>query len=132
MRTNQREREEFLCAMQREGVPLDVARKVMRHAATVQRLSVAACNGDWPCDNGERKVKACAWCEGMYAPSVLLKGGLCPECRASDRITALLAPFNVTPVFQGDPRGACVKLRVPSGRTDDWGQTGICVPTPRF
>ena len=48
------------------------------------------------------------------------------------RIARVLAPFNVSPVCQGDPRGACVKLRVPSGRTDDWGQTGVCVPTPNY
>lgn len=33
------------------------------------------------------------------------------------------------PVFSGDPRGATVKLQVPSGATGDWGQVGICVPT---
>jgi hypothetical protein len=33
------------------------------------------------------------------------------------------------PVFQGDPRGATVKLKVPSGFYNDWGQTGLCVPT---
>ena len=26
-------------------------------------------------------------------------------------------------------RGAVLKLQVPSGRTDDWGQEGICVPS---
>jgi len=35
----------------------------------------------------------------------------------------------ITPIFSGDPRGATVKLVLPDGRTDDWGQTGICVPT---
>lgn len=32
------------------------------------------------------------------------------------------------PVCSGDPRGATVKLQIPSGRTNDWGGTGICVP----
>lgn len=32
------------------------------------------------------------------------------------------------PVFSGDSRGATVKLAVPSGKTDDWGGTGVCVP----
>lgn len=31
-------------------------------------------------------------------------------------------------VCQRDPRGATVKIVVPSGRTDDWGHIGICVP----
>ena len=34
----------------------------------------------------------------------------------------------IVPIFHGDPRGAVVKLNVPSGRTDDWGQEGVCVP----
>ena len=37
-------------------------------------------------------------------------------------------PFGITPVFQADPRGATVKLKVPGGRTDDMGREGICVP----
>ena len=31
--------------------------------------------------------------------------------------------------FQHDPRGATVKLIVPSGFTNDWGKEGVCVPT---
>lgn len=38
-------------------------------------------------------------------------------------------PKKVRPKFQGDPRGATVKLVMPDGRYDDWGQEGICVPT---
>lgn len=30
--------------------------------------------------------------------------------------------------LQGDPRGATVKIVVPSGRTNDWGKEGIIVP----
>lgn len=124
-----KDRDAFIASMTSEGVPVEVITSVLRDAATHQRLSEAACNGDWPCDNGERKVRPCARCEGGYVPSVLLKGGLCPSCRAENRITAKLAPFRVTPDFSGDPRGCTVKLVVPSGRTDDWGRTGLCVPT---
>lgn len=35
----------------------------------------------------------------------------------------------IEPIFQGDPRGACVKLKMPDGRYDDCGREGICVPT---
>ncbi len=31
-------------------------------------------------------------------------------------------------LFSGDPRGCTVKLEVPSGKTNDWGREGICVP----
>lgn len=54
--------------------------------------------------------------------------------RAIDAITASDGDVKAArvglfvPVFSGDPRGACVKIRVPSGKTDDWGQTGMCVP----
>ena len=32
------------------------------------------------------------------------------------------------PVFSGDPRGCTVRLRLRSGRTDDFAGTGVCVP----
>lgn len=50
------------------------------------------------------------------------------ETAIQEFLKELLAPYNVVPVFQGDPRGATVKLRVPSGKTNDWGREGICVP----
>jgi len=31
-------------------------------------------------------------------------------------------------VTSRDPRGCTVKLKVKSGKTNDWGQEGICVP----
>lgn len=123
----QRDRDEFIAIASREGIPLDVARKVLRHSATLHRLSEAACSGDWPCDNGERRTKECPECQSGYAPSSFRKG-VCPDCRTQALVRGLLAPHNVTPIFNGDPRGAVVKLRVPSGATDDWGREGICVP----
>jgi hypothetical protein len=44
------------------------------------------------------------------------------------RVKAWLTRTPFVPVFSGDPRGAVLKIKVPSGRTDDWGQEGICVP----
>lgn len=134
--SKQSEREKFFATMATEGLPYEVAKLVARNAATIQRLSEAECNGDYPCDNGERKVSFCERCESGYVPSSLVARKvpdgsikyLCPNCRAQDRIVALLSPYAVKADFQGDPRGACVKLVVPSGKTDDWGRTGICVP----
>jgi hypothetical protein len=126
----QQERDEFIGLMVAEGLPVSIARAVMSKAATIQRLSEAECNGDYPCDNGERKVKFCARCESGYVPSSLNKAGVCPNCRAQDQIAKTLTPFaGFKPNFQGDPRGACVKLSVPSGKTNDMGREGICVPT---
>ena len=144
MRTNRQERENFLLAMQREGVPADVARKVLRHAATIQRLVVVACS-DEAADRdriacpgrGNPRTDSCL-CQdyGSYDRETNAHGRvpryMLREKQAADRIDELLRPFGVVPVFGGDPRGACVKLKVPSGRTDDWGQTGLCVPTPNY
>lgn len=47
-----------------------------------------------------------------------------------NKLIALCAEIDpkCQPVCSGDPRGATVKIQVPSGRTNDWGGTGICVP----
>lgn len=44
MSASRHEREEFLVRMAAEGVPLDVARKVLRYGATLQRISELASN----------------------------------------------------------------------------------------
>ncbi len=83
------------------------AREIMRLATRHQRLCEAYCNGSID--------------EGAY------------EKRTDSlerTIQAVVAGFiNASAVFQHDPRGATVKLQVPSGRTNDWGNIGICVPT---
>mgnify|MGYP001618311108 CR=1 FL=1 len=109
-----REREDFIAATTRESIPLHVARALLRAAATLHRLAEANCNGDYPCDNGERKVRPCTRCESLYAPAALSAKGVCPDCRTEDRVKALLAPFNIVPDFQGDPRGYVLRLIIPS------------------
>jgi len=53
------------------------------------------------------------------------------EAQLEKRISAIVAGlgqgFGV--IFSGDPRGITVKITVPSGKTDDYGREGICVPT---
>jgi hypothetical protein len=51
------------------------------------------------------------------------------EARIRQLVDALPRYRNqpIVPVFSGDPRGATVKLRMPDGRSDDWGGEGICV-----
>lgn len=50
------------------------------------------------------------------------------EAQTEARVGALCAKHELTPIFNGDPRGAVLKLKVPSGRTNDWGREGVCVP----
>jgi len=113
-----------------EGVPLEAAERLMRNATTLHRLAEAQCNGDWPADNGERKVIACPRCGSLWVPSTIRRNR-CPDCAAEDRVRADCNAYNLTPIFQGDPRGHVLMVKVPSGRTNDSGHTGICVPSGR-
>jgi predicted N-formylglutamate amidohydrolase len=48
--------------------------------------------------------------------------------RREAAIEALLAPFNLEPVFQGDPRGYCVRILRPADRRGESYTDGIGVP----
>jgi hypothetical protein len=149
MSATRREREEFLVRMAKENIPLDVARTLLRYSATLTRLAEAQCNGDWPADNGERKVVPCSRCESLWVRSSMVKEKaqsaatrrawgltiqtpilklMCKDCRTAELVTALVTPYGIKPIFQGDPRGAVLKLALPSGYTDDMGREGVCVP----
>lgn len=133
MASYQQERGAFIEKLRAAGVPEAIALAVLRDANTLDRLAVAQCNGDWPADNGERRVVECKTCGSYWVPSDLKgKDKACGDCRAAKRITDRLNPFGIVPIFNGDPRGAVVKLQVPNGRTDDWGREGLCVPTREY
>lgn len=121
--TRQRWREDFIAQMAWHGIQPDTSRSVLRDCATIKRMSEAACNGDWPCDNGERKVAECKRCEGLVVPSTL-KGPdrLCDECRAEDRVRSKLADFEqvASVSFAGDPRGWTTRIVFQDGREAGW------------
>jgi hypothetical protein len=123
----QKDRDEFIAVMTAEGMSLSLAQLLLRYGSTMQRLAVAQCNGDWPADNGERKVKTCPACEMNWVGSSFKKG-LCPDCYTTQRVKELM-PEGFKAITNGDPRGAVFIITVPSGRTNDWGRTGICVPS---
>jgi hypothetical protein len=107
------------------GMPArDAARLLMRHGRTYARIQEAICNGvgTWHGESnesfGKRQARHEAWTEKREQQLE----------RRIREICAALGP-GFEPVFNGDPRGATVKIRVPSGRTNDWGGIGICVPT---
>lgn len=145
MASYQKDRDEFISIMSQEGVRLEVIQDIMRDAQTIQRCatelecsSEAAYNDRVLCPVNLRHSE---WClcrdEGTFETTAdgQEHHGDVPryavrEQQAKARIVRRLAGYaKVVPVFSGDPRGACVKLKVPSGRTNDWGQEGICVPT---
>ncbi len=143
-----RERDRFIYDMATAGVPLHVARKVLRYGATLQRLAEASCNGDWPADNGtkERKVEPCSRCEMSWVPSSLVwetytdhgfhagtrqRRRICKDCRTADLVTLALAPYGLKAFFAGDPRGAVVsvvQLDVPRDLFESGWTRGIAVP----
>ena len=106
---NRQHREQFLMHATRLGLTDWQARRFASMAATHQRLQEAACNGDYPADNGERKVKTCPRCEGGWVPTSFVKG-VCPDCRIEDRIKAFADECGIAVELQGDPRGWTVKL----------------------
>jgi hypothetical protein len=100
-----KDRDEFIHIMANEGVPLWDIQKVLRYAATIQRLSAEACN---------RELKDTEFLNRIHATSQLM---------------AIGENNGFYPCFSSDPRGATVKLKVRSGKTNDWGEVGVCVPT---
>ena len=136
--SRQRDRDEFIALMAMEGVGVDVARKLIRAGATLHRLAELECSSEAadrdriPCP-GERRSAECL-CEHW-------SGCGCPETaagalvgaghhkvtrisvhgqRVERRVRALCATVGLVPVFRGDPRGAVLKVKVPSGR--------VCAP----
>jgi hypothetical protein len=117
--TYQKEREEFIAVMMQEsdhnGEAFEAVEGILRLAQRLQRIAERECNGhqtpagDWDAKAAQKDERA--------------------EVVAQTRIATLCKPFGWVPDFQGDPRGAVVKIKVPSGRTNDWGKVGICVPT---
>jgi len=91
----------------------DTCSRICRHAATLERLAVAACNR--PLSLAEEETDKAA------------------EARVRELVTCLQAAGieNVVKVdFNGDPRGVVTKLKV-TDRSGDWagGDDYVCVPT---
>jgi hypothetical protein len=104
-----KDREEFCWAMGADGYTLDFARWLMRQATSYQRLMETACNRNLT----EREEKRVASLERAIRL----------------RVTHAAAGHAFDVRFQSDPRGACVKLKLPSGRGNDFAGEGLlCVP----
>jgi hypothetical protein len=107
----------------RKQSALVAARLLCRHGKTYSRIQEAVCNGvEWShYDTNEsfnrRQAAHEAWTEKR-------------ETQLEKRIREIVAGIGVGfgVIFQGDPRGCTLKITVPSGRTNDFGKEGICVP----
>ncbi len=90
---------------------LETCSLICRHATTIKRLAEQACNSELS-KRDEKQDAAC-------------------EARIRDLVRDL-PHVNGEPIkveFQGDPRGATVKLIMPDGRGNSWAGDGrMCVP----
>ena len=68
---------------------------------------------------------ACADCNGTLTHRQHLRRQRITE---EVRLTCAVLGKGFAPVHSGDPRGCVLKLKVPSGKVDDWGHEGLCVP----
>lgn len=84
-----------------------LASKLIRAAGSLHKRYEAACSYSWASTEAYETATA----------------------RKEKAVAALLQPFGIDVEFQRDPRGAAIKLKLPSGRTNDWGGEGYCVPT---
>lgn len=94
------------------------AELLCRHGKTYARIQEGNCNG--PGD-----FASAAQIDRWQAAFEKREAQL--EARIKAIVAELGPGFGV--VLSGDPRGVTVKVVVPSGKTDDWGKEGICVPT---
>ena len=152
----QADRDWFIAKMSAEGMPVRTIRQVLRLAATIDRLAVAKCNGDFPADHGsEWKTKVCPDCGCAWHPSAFrlrpraartikaqrelsaadpiaaekFDPRYCVDCATEAKLHAILPP-GFTALTGGDPRGYTTKLIVPSGAHNTMGgrEDGIGVP----
>ena len=135
----QRQRAEFVARCEAEGLPEGWAERMLRQAATATRLAVATCNGDWPaegewaCGSGRKSVRYCDKCQAGWARGSFNARGECPDCASERRIKGLAAEVGIAVECSGDPRGAVVKVKFPSGRGNSWGDPSFyCVPSPEL
>lgn len=142
----QKDRDEFVAVIQDElpktasvGECVRLARLILRNAATIQHCAELVCSSEAadrdrvPCPGGNENCLCRDY--GSYDQDNQQHGRV-PRVnlqieRASQRIEAACKPWGIKPRFSGDPRGACVKLILPSGRYNSWGgaEQGFCVPT---
>ena len=105
-----KERSEFIARASAEGLDLPLILKLLRHATTLQRLAEAQCNGDWPADNGERKVIFCPKCESGFVRSSFVRSDsfevdgkkvkVCPDCRTCELVCNLFGAQEHMRIFR--------------------------------
>ena len=115
------------------GIPdgiFETCSLICRHAVTYHHLQEASCNGHPAMGDPVISVERANRLQEKYDEWIAKREGQIE--RRINELVASLPLVNGEPIradFSGDPRGATVKLVMPDGRYDDWGQRGLCVPT---
>lgn len=145
--TYSKDREQFIATVAAEGLPVSVIRAILAKANTLQRIAELSCSSEAadrdrvPCPGRKNPSK----CICDYSSALVDDSGAMTddgrthydvpridvqEARIKRNLESMMAcrsGFKLN--FQGDPRGAVVKLAVPSGKYDDMGREGLCVPS---
>ena len=120
------ERDRFIATMAQEGLPVGVARTVLRHASTLQRIAELECSSEaadrdrvpCPADAADclcRDYGSFYTVPGLGVLPDRMGHGTVPRImvqgkRLEKRLFALLSQHGMTAHFQGDPRGYVVKV----------------------
>ena len=122
------EREQFISAASHAGMPLMIAKSMLRSAAVLTRQAEAQCNGDYPYDGDsdapltaedperrtrwERRHTVCPDCKSSGVKKSSLRKGVCPECREEQIVHAKLLQYcpEFTADVCGNPRGYVLTL----------------------
>jgi hypothetical protein len=148
----QRERDEFIAKATKEGLELGLILKLLRYATTLHRLVEAQCDGDWPyngdCDRPrcfcafddrghdeecleekaryDAKYMICPQCQATGVDKNAMRKKVCPNCRTQELVERLLRQSRclAVAVFNGDPRGAVLRLSTLSYPYADNGSNG--------
>lgn len=108
---------------------LEICSLLARHATSYARIQEGWCNGHFMMGNPNISVQRANKMQERYEKWLDRR-----ETHIENLLDCLVARLplvNDKPItikYGGDPRGATVKLIMPDGRNDDWGQEGICVP----
>jgi hypothetical protein len=128
-KATQRERWEFIHLIMKhttvpEGEAQRAALKLLRYGATYSRIQEFECNAPdakYGQDEYNKRMQE-RWEREQERNEK-------KEARITELVTQVCKSIGCEPVFQGDPRGATIKVKMPDGYTNDWGREGICVPT---
>lgn len=138
MSSYQHDRDTFIATMAAAGMPLPTITGLLRAASALQRFAEAQCNGDYPFHVDRDRVDpaevaTCPDCDVRYlarAGRRLHDGRVCPDCAVAARVR-ILTPPSWRPVFNGDPRGAVLRLVPADARDEDiesGRERGVYVP----